>query len=94
MEQGKSVFSQPKEKYHTYNWMSCSIRYNPHPDLVSEGWKYHGDSLSQGQCGIQIFDAQVSDTGTWNCGMGVQSEYGTAKDLQNTISVTVAGEWL
>lgn len=36
----------------------------------SDVYQYHGTGLQLGDCGLQIMDADISDSGTWSCHAG------------------------
>lgn len=56
----------------------------------SDVYQYHGTGLNLGDCGLQIMDADISDSGVWTCHAG-----NTAKsriESQKEFTVRVSGK--
>lgn len=53
-------------------------------------YRYFGNGVKLGECGITVMNATVNDTGTWSCHMGTTSKSGVeqSKDINVRISGT------
>lgn len=60
----------------------------PQQDNIQGQYKYFGNGIKLGECGITIMNATVNDTGTWSCHMGTTSKSGVeqSKDVNVRIS--------
>ncbi|CAD0204884.1 unnamed protein product [Chrysodeixis includens] len=60
--------------------------YSAGPDMKTENYKYVGNGLDAGECGIEISNLQSADTGRWTCNVGLTGDY---HDIEKSTVITV-----